>query len=56
MTIADAWKIALTVLASLGGGSVIVLSLSNWLGKAWAHRLMERDRAQYAAELERAGG
>ena len=53
MTIADAWKVALAVLASLGGGGVIVALLSGWLGKVWANRLMEKDRTQYAAEIER---
>jgi hypothetical protein len=53
MTIADAWRVALAVLASLGGGSLIVAALSSWLGKVWADRLMQRDRAKYSEELEK---
>jgi hypothetical protein len=53
MSLADVWHVALAVLTSLGGGAVIVLALSSWLGKVWANRLMERERAKYAEELER---
>jgi len=45
----DVLEVALTVIASLGGGGLIVLGLSSWLGKTWATRIMERERA----ELER---
>ena len=53
MTVADAWRVALAVLASFGGGALIVASLSSWLGKVWADRLMQRDRAKHAEELEK---
>lgn len=53
MTIAEVWKVVEAVLLSLGGGSAIVLGFSNWLGKVWANRLMEKERAAHAAELER---
>ena len=53
MTITDAWRVALAVLASLGGGSLIVAALSSWLGKVWADRLMQRDRAKHSEELEK---
>lgn len=53
MTATEVWNVALAVIASLGGGGLIVAALSSWLGKVWANRLMERERAQYAADLER---
>ncbi len=56
MRVADAWSVALAVLASLGGGGVIVLMLSSWLGKVWANRILEKDRAKFATEIERLKG
>ncbi len=53
MSVADVFKTALAVLASVGGGGAIVLGLSGWLGKVWAERLMERERQDYRKELER---
>lgn len=52
MTVEEIVKIAGLILASLGGGAGIVLAFSNWLGKIWASRLMERERHQYQADLE----
>jgi hypothetical protein len=46
------WDVALSVLASLGGGGAIVLALSSWLGKVWASRILEADRRRYSEELE----
>jgi hypothetical protein len=48
----DAIKIGATILASLGGGGLIVLGLSSWLGKVWATHLMESERQAHAIELE----
>jgi hypothetical protein len=53
VTAGDVWRVALAVLASLGGGGAIVVMLSSWLGKVWANRILEQDRAHYASELER---
>jgi hypothetical protein len=36
--------------SSLGGG-VIVLALSTWLGRVWANRILEVDRARYQREV-----
>ena len=52
MNPSDLGKIALTVLASLGGGGAIVLGMSNWLGKIWADRLMQKEKAHYESQLE----
>ena len=53
MTFQDAISIGGSIIASLGGGAVIVFALSNWLGKVWAERLMQRERHEYATQLER---
>ena len=46
-------SVAAAVIVSLGGGGLIVLGLSSWLGKVWAGRMMELERAKHAEELER---
>src|SRR5216683_7228654 len=48
----DVLKIVSTVVLSLGGGGMIVFLLSGWLGRVWANRLMEEDRAKHARALE----
>ena len=45
------WETAGAILLSLGGGGAIVLGLSGWLGRVWAERLMERERADHSREL-----
>jgi len=50
--IEESFKIAQAVLLSLGGGSLIIFAFSNWLGKVWADRLMTKEKAAYAQELE----
>lgn len=52
MTWGDIISIGASVVASLGGGAVIVFALSNWLGKVWADRLMRKERQDYALQLE----
>jgi hypothetical protein len=52
MTVKDVFQVALAVLASVGGGAAIVFALSSWLGKVWASRILEQERAKYANELE----
>jgi len=46
------WDFAGAIIASFGGACVILLALSSWLGKVWASRILEGDRARYAEELE----
>jgi hypothetical protein len=48
----EAFQVALSVLLSLGGGGLIVMSLSGWLGKVWANRLMQQDMAKHNRDLE----
>jgi len=52
MHFTDLAEIVASVLVSLGGGGAIVLGLSNWLGKIWADRLMEKEKVRYQKELE----
>lgn len=46
------FEVALAILGSLGGGAIIIFGFSNWLGKVWADRLMQREKFQYAQDLE----
>jgi hypothetical protein len=45
-------ELSASVLVSLGGSGAILLGLSNWFGKLWAERLMEKERARYQLALE----
>lgn len=45
-------QISATILLSLGGAGAIILACSTWLGKVWANRIMEKEKAQYILELE----
>jgi len=40
------------ILTALGGGAAIILGFSSWLGKLWANRLMEKEKAEHTRELE----
>jgi hypothetical protein len=52
----EIWQTAAAVIVSLGGGGLIVFALSSWLGKVWAARILEQDRAKYTTEIERLKG
>lgn len=43
---------ALSIIASLGGGGVIVIACSSWLGKIWANRIFEDERARHQKDIE----
>jgi len=51
MNIEQAFEIAQAVLLSVGGASIILFMLSNWLGKVWANRMMVNERAKHASDL-----
>ena len=53
MSLEDVWSIAGAIIASLGGGALIVLGLSSWLGKLWASRILQNERQQHATDFER---
>jgi len=44
--------LATAILTSLGGGSLIVLSISSWLGKVWAERVLAGEKHKFTSELE----
>jgi len=52
MTFLEGLQLAGTILVALGGGGAIVFGLSNWLGKVWADKLMQKEKAKYSRELE----
>lgn len=45
-------SIASTIILSLGGSGAIIIGLSNWLGKIWANRILEKEKHKYTKELE----
>jgi hypothetical protein len=53
MQISEIFAISGSILASIGGGTAIVFAFSNWLGKIWANRLMEKEKAEYGKEMEK---
>jgi hypothetical protein len=52
MLLKEILEISGVVLGSLGGGAFIIFGFSSWLGKVWANRLMTKEKAVYAQELE----
>ncbi|GHF94021.1 hypothetical protein [Thalassotalea marina] len=40
----DVFKIITAVITSVGAAGVIIFGLSNWLGKVWANRILEREK------------
>lgn len=53
MSLPDIVNIVAGVIFSLGGGGMIVFGLSSWLGKVWADRLMQSERAKHEATLKK---
>ena len=47
------YQIAFILLSSVGGAAIIIAALSSWLGKVWANRILESDKARYAKELDK---
>jgi hypothetical protein len=52
ISVSDAFGVASAFLFSLGGGGLLVVGLSGWLGRVWANRLMQQDIAKHSSELE----
>lgn len=48
----DIFKTAFAIITSIGGAGGIIYALSNWFGKVWADRMIEKVKHQYAKELE----
>jgi hypothetical protein len=53
MTLENVYQIAFIILSSVGGAAVIIAALSSWLGKVWANRILESDKAKYTQELDK---
>lgn len=51
MNFSDILSIGATIVASLGGGALIVFWMSSWLGKVWADRLMLKERSAHEKAL-----
>jgi hypothetical protein len=43
--------VAMTLIMAFGGGAAIVMGAASWLGKQWAERLMEKDRAKHTMSM-----
>ena len=52
MDLSNIVSVAATIIASLGGSGIIIFSLSNWLGKVWAERLMQSEKMKFAKEID----
>jgi hypothetical protein len=52
MNTTTAWEITQAILISIGGGGLLIFSLSSYLGKIWADRLMATETAKYQEKLE----
>ncbi len=46
------FKIVALALLSVGSAGAIIFFLSSWLGKIWANRILEQDKAKYNREIE----
>jgi hypothetical protein len=51
--VSEIFAVAAAVLASIGGAGGILLLLSGWLGRVWASRIMEREKAELTRSIER---
>lgn len=52
MTVKNVFEVAFALIISLGGGGAIVWGLSSWLGKVWANRILEDEKAKHQKEIE----
>lgn len=52
MSLPDVLGISATIIGALGGGAGIIFGMSSWLGKVWAARLMENEKAKFSKDLE----
>lgn len=53
MSLLDVISIASTIILSFGGSGVIIIACSSWLGKLWANRIMESEKAEHQKALEK---
>ena len=50
--ISELFSVAGAALLSLGGAGTLLVALSSWLGKVWASRLLEREKAELIKSIE----
>lgn len=48
----EAIELAAALITGLGGGGAIVFGLSSWIGKVWANRILEKEKAEHSKEIE----
>jgi len=46
------WQLVQDVIGPLGGLAAIIAFLSAWIGNVWANRILEKDKAKHAREIE----
>ena len=46
------WQLIQDVIGPLGGLAAIIAGLSAWIGNVWANRILEKDKAKHAREIE----
>jgi hypothetical protein len=51
--IVNIYQFAFVLLTSVGGAALIIAGLSSWLGKIWANRILESEKAKYSKELDK---
>ena len=49
----DAFKIIFAGLATTALSGVVIFGLSNWLGKIWANRILEKEKNIFKKEIEK---
>lgn len=52
MSSSEVFQVAAAAIASVGVGGGFVCALSSWLGRVWASRILEQDRAKYQERLD----
>jgi hypothetical protein len=52
MNIDEILKISAAIIASLGGGVLLVAVSANWLGGIWAKRMLQNERVKHSEALE----
>ncbi len=50
--VSEIFSVASAVLVSLGGAGAVLLLLSSWLGRLWASRILEREKAELTKSIE----
>lgn len=49
----EVFEIAGAIIASVGGAGIIIIALSNYIGKIVANKIFEKEKAKYTKEIEK---